>query len=208
MNKKESPLQALTIYLPKGSFEHIERYLIIHKVHLTVTRERSSVLGNYQGAYNGKNHRISVNGNLNKYSFLITLIHELAHLLAFEKFGPRISAHGAQWKKEYSKLLAIFISHKIFPKDVEEELFATLENPAASSCAETSLLRVLRKYDTPKPGFYLLEELPEQSVFKIKNGSLFRKLLQKRKRILCGLEGTTKQYLFSPITEVQLVAEK
>lgn len=205
MNKKESPLQALDAYLPKGSFEQVSKYLIRHKVHLTITRERSSVLGNYQGAHNGKNHRISVNGNLNKYAFLITLIHELAHLLTFEKYGSAIAAHGVQWKREYSKLLANFISLKLFPKDVEAELISTLENPSASSCTETSLLRVLRRYDPPKPGFFLLEELPEQSVFMTRNGVLFRKIYQKRKRILCTEESTRKQYLFSPVTEVKLV---
>lgn len=208
MNKKEAPLQALDSYLPRGAFEYVSKYLIRHRVHLTISRERSSVLGNYQGAFNGKNHRISVNGNLNKYAFLITLIHELAHLLTYEKYGNRILAHGTEWKKEYSKLLSTFISHRIFPADVEEELISTLRNPSASSCAETSLLRVLRKYDPHKPGFYLLEELPEQSVFKTRNGSVFRKLHQKRKRILCNQEDTSKLYLFSPVTEVQLIRKR
>ena len=40
------------------------------------------------------NHRISVNGNLNKYSFLITLIHELAHLLTFTQYKNRVDPHG------------------------------------------------------------------------------------------------------------------
>lgn len=208
MNKKEAPLQALETYLPKGAFEHISKYLIRHKVHLTITRERSSILGNYQGAYNGQNHRISVNGNLNKYSFLITLIHELAHLHTYEKHGTRITAHGSEWKREYSKLLTIFVSQKIFPADVEDELLSTIKSPSASSCTEVSLLRVLRKYDPPKPGVFLLEDLPEQSVFKTRNGILYRKLYQKRKRILCSLEGTSKLYLFSPVTEVQLVRKK
>jgi predicted SprT family Zn-dependent metalloprotease len=71
---------------------------------------------------NGKNHRISVNGNLNKFSFLITLLHELAHLLAFENYGNRIQAHGKEWKFVYSNLLKDFIDKKIFPPDVESAL--------------------------------------------------------------------------------------
>lgn len=208
MKKEESPLYALNAYLPKGAFPLVEKYLVAHKVHLTITRERSTVLGNYQGGYRGKNHRISVNGNLNKYAFLITLLHEFGHLLAFEKFGTRIAAHGPEWKREYGRVLASFISRKMFPAPIEFELLATLKNPAATSCAETSLLRVLRKYDVHKPGFYLLEELPENSFFRIKNGSIFCKGLKKRTRYLCWEVGTKKQYMFSPVIEVEYVTGK
>ena len=89
MPKKESPLHELNNYLPDGSFEDVATYLHEYKVHLTVTRERKSVLGDYRNSHSNRNHRISVNGNLNKYSFLIPLLHELGHLLAFEKYGNR-----------------------------------------------------------------------------------------------------------------------
>jgi predicted SprT family Zn-dependent metalloprotease len=157
MPKKESPLQQLNDYLPEGAYDSVVDYLIAHKVHLTVTRERSTILGNYRSRHSDKNHRISVNGNLNKYSFLITLLHELGHLLAFEKYGNKIPAHGAQWKNEYSKILAVFISKKIFPADIENELLQTKNNTESTSCEETSLLRVLRKYDAHRPGIFLLE---------------------------------------------------
>ncbi len=207
MPKKESPLQQLGAYLPEGSFEPVAAYLTEFKVHLTITRERRSVLGDYRNRLPGKNHRISVNGNLNKYSFLITLLHELGHLVAYEKFGNRIQAHGAEWKNEFGKILAGFIAIKIFPADIEKELLLTLKNPAASSCAEASLLRVLRKYDPQKTGVFLLEELPEKSFFKVKNGRVFSKGNRIRKRFLCQDMATKKMFLFSPVAEVELVKE-
>src|SRR6187455_3787837 len=100
---KEHPMHALAAFLPEGCFDKVVHYLHHYKVHLTVTRERKSVLGDYRNAVHGKNHRITVNSNLNKYAFLITLLHELAHLLAHEKYGHRILPHGAQWKIEYGK---------------------------------------------------------------------------------------------------------
>ena len=126
-------------------------------------------------------------------------------MLAYEKFGARIPAHGRQWKNEYSKLLTAFIANKIFPGDVERELLATIENPAASSCAEKSLLRVLRKYDDYKPGHYLLEDLLDGSFFKTKNGTLFLRMYVKRVRILCREMNTDRLFLFSPVTEVKYV---
>lgn len=205
MPKIDSPLAALNDYLPENAFDSVVHYIIHHKIHLTITRERATILGNYKKSTN-KNHVITVNGNLNSYSFLITLLHEIGHLLAFEKFGHRIIAHGTEWKNEYGKILAVFIGKKIFPHDIEKELLMTLNNPAATSCAETSLLRVLKKYDPAKPGVFLLEELPEESIFRVKNGKTYKKGKQLRKRFLCQELVTKKMYLFSPVAEVELVS--
>ena len=90
MPKQEVPLLQLRSYLPEGSFEDVNHYLVHYKVHLTVTRQRQTVLGDYRHAHDGKTHRISINGNLNKYSFLITLLHELAHLFTYERYGHRV----------------------------------------------------------------------------------------------------------------------
>ena len=205
MPKQESPLHLLNSYLPDGAFDAVAAYIRQYKVHLTITRERQTVLGNYRNKHLNRNHRISVNGNLNSYSFLITLLHELGHLVTYEKYGNRIPAHGAQWKNEYGQILAGFLQKKIFPPDIEKELLVTLRNPAASSCAEASLLRVLRKYDPHKPGIFLLEELPEKSFFRVKNGRIFSKGNKVRKRFLCQEVLSKKMFLFSPVAEVELV---
>ena len=98
MPKQEAPILQLQDYLPEGSFEEVVFYLQQYKVHLTISRQRQSILGDYRHAHTNKNHRISVNGNLNKYSFLITLLHELAHLFTFEKYGNRVQSHGRERK--------------------------------------------------------------------------------------------------------------
>lgn len=202
---KESPFSQLTSFLPTGSFEEVARYLHQYKVHLTITRERQSILGNYRNKIFDKNHRITVNGNLNKYSFLITLLHELAHLFTYEKYGHKIHPHGLQWKNEFGKILSEFIPKKIFPEDIESVLLKGLHNPAASSCADTHLIRVLRKYDPKKEKIFLLEELPGASIFKIKGGRVFKKGERIKKRFKCMEVATGKLYLFSPVYEVELV---
>jgi len=203
MPKQEAPLHQLKTYLPEGSFEDVSHYLLHYKVHLTITRERKSVLGDYRNALAEKNHRISVNGNLNQYAFLITLLHELAHLFTYERYGHRVQAHGAEWKNEFSKILAQFLLKKIFPPDIHRALLKTLQNPAASSCADTGLLRVLHQYDEKKEGVMLVESLPDGSVFKIKGGRVFKKMERIRKRIKCVEVDTGKIYLFSPVYEVE-----
>src|SRR4051812_36114200 len=206
---EEHPMHALAAYIPKGSFENVADFLHKYHVHLTVTKERKSVLGDYRNALHGKNHRITVNGNLNKYAFLITLLHELAHLLTFEQHGHRVSAHGKEWKKMYGLLLADFIAKKIFPSDIELELKRSLANPAASSCAEEGLMRLLRKYDERKNDVCFLEDLPHGSFFKIKDGRVFQKGDKLRKRYKCNEKDTNIVYLFSPVYEVKpLIGDK
>jgi SprT protein len=203
MPKQEAPLNQLQSYLPAGSYEEVAHYLHHYKVQLTITRERKSILGDYRHSFADKNHRISVNGNLNSYSFLITLLHELAHLFTYERFGHRVSAHGTEWKNEYGKILSQFLLKKIFPADIEKVLLKTLKNPAASSCADDSLLRVLRKYDPAKEGTILVETLPQGTLFKIKGERIFRKEEKVRKRYRCVEVKTGKVYLFSPVYEVE-----
>ena len=206
MPKQEAPLLQLQSYLPQGSFDEVLYYLQHYKVHLTITKSRQSILGDYRHAHADKTHRISVNGNLNKYAFLITLLHELAHLFTYEKFGHRVMAHGKEWKNEFSKILAKFLLKKIFPADIEKALLQTLQNPAASSCGDEKLLRVLHNYDEKKQGIHLIEQLAEGSLFKIKDNRIFKKGEQVRKRYKCVEIKTGKMYLFSPVYEVEFIS--
>ena len=205
MPREQVPFTQLQQYLPEGSFDDVLYYLQHYKVQLTVTRHRQSILGDYRHRHEGKNHRISVNGNLNKFSFLVTLLHELAHLFTYERFGHRVMAHGAEWKAEFSKILSQFIEKKIFPPDVETTLMQTLRNPAASSCGDEKLLRVLKKYDPVKEGHCFVEQLAPGDHFKIKGNRVFKKGEKIRTRHKCREVATGKWYLFSGVYEVEKV---
>jgi hypothetical protein len=206
MAKVEHPLGALRSYLPDGAFEPVVHLINYYKVHLTVTKARKSVLGDYRHAGIGSNHKITVNGNLNKYEFLITLLHELAHLLCFEQFKNRVDPHGKEWKNIYSRLLSQFIQLKIFPSDIQKSLQKTLLNPAATANGETALLLVLRKYDeVKKEGHAFVAHLPEGTLFESLKGRIFRRGKKRRIRIECVEVATGQVYSFSALTEVKLV---
>lgn len=208
MPKQEAPLNHLSSFLPENTFIAVEEYLRFYKIHLTITRHRKSILGDYRHRTHFENHRISVNGSLNKYAFLITLLHEIAHLLTFEKHANKVMAHGTEWKIIYSSLLQQFIDNKIFPADIERELLSSLKNPAASSCAEDDLIRALRKYDVNMNGYKLVEEIPLRGLFKLDDGRIFIKGEKQRKRFKCEEVGTGKVYLFSPVYEVEMITNK
>ena len=205
MAKKEVPIGQLQDYLPPGTYEPVLSYLRQYKVHLTVARERKSILGDYRHSTHHANHRISVNGNLNPYSFLITLLHELAHLLTFEQFGNNVLSHGREWKGIYVGILAQFLQHRVFPSDIEAELALSLQNPAATTCAEDGLLRVLRKYDAKESHRRLVEEIKANELFRTHDGRVFKKQGKLKKRFQCTEIKTGKVYLFSPVYEVEAV---
>jgi hypothetical protein len=204
MPRKEVPLQTLADFLPPATTEPVLEYLNRFGVHLTITRARRTLLGDYRHRYQHQPHRISVNGNLNPYAFLITLLHELAHLLTYERYGNRVSAHGTEWKSCFADLLQVFLMNRSFPSSLEKELQRTMQNPAASSCAEEGLIRALRQYDLPnkKQGGVLIEELALMAEFSTPDGRRFRVEKKMRKRYLCTELTTGKQYAFSPVFEV------
>jgi hypothetical protein len=203
MPKKEVSIDHLQNYLPTGTSDAVTAYLHQYKVHLTIAKERKSILGDYRHRTHHANHRISVNGNLNTFAFLVTLLHELAHLLTFEQHSNRVQAHGKEWKMIYGQLLQKFLQNKVFPADIEKELLQSLKNPAASSCAEDGLLRVLRKYDTRESHHRLVEEISINALFRLSDGRVFQKGEKLRKRFKCKELKTGKLYLFSPVYEVE-----
>lgn len=204
MPKEETPLEHLSNYLPNGCAEDVLYILRQYKVHLTVTRKRSTILGDFRHRTSEKNHRISVNGNLNRFAFLITLLHELAHLITFEKHHNRVSPHGKEWKKEFSDMLLQFIQLNIFPEDVLQALRRSLHNPAASSCADEFLMRVLRAYDPPS-AWLTVEQIDFNHLFQIRGGRIFRRGEKQRSRYKCVEVSTGKYYLFNALYEVKKV---
>ena len=202
MSKQLAPLEYLSKFIPATAVPRVLEYLHQYKVHLTITRERKSVLGDYRHATTQKNHRISVNGNLNPYAFLITLIHEVAHLVTFIQFGHRVSPHGKEWKNCYAMLLKDFMGKEIFPPVVEQALKQSMHDLPASSCADEGLMRILKKFDRDN-GLVMVEQLPEGQLFDIGEGRIFKKGKKLRKRFQCVEVETGKLYLFSPIYEVK-----
>ena len=205
MPKKEAPLNYLQQFIPYPAVPRVMEYLHRYRVHLTITKQRKTVLGDYRHATTSKAHRISVNGNLNRFAFLVTLIHELAHLVAFMRFGNRIQVHGKEWKAVYAELLKDFIVLQVFPADIVEAFNHSIHDLPASGCSDENLMRALRKYDEKNTGLVLVEQVPEGNVFDIGAGRLFKKGKKLRKRYQCTEIETGKVYLFSPIYEVKQI---
>ncbi len=201
--RKPSLSDVLGKYIPRDATQHCADFIVKHSVKVKITKNRFSKYGDYQAPHNGLGHIITINHNLNKYAFLITLLHEFAHLVTHVKYKYKnILPHGREWKHEYHKLLTDYCYLVRFPKDILEALDAHACSPKAASCTDLHLQRVLRKYDSPDAGSKLLEELPDESLFLLNDGRKFKKGDKLRTRYKCIDMKTRSTYFISAVAEV------
>ena len=193
--------EVLSRYIPERAVQPTFSLIKEHKVHLKIVSERVTRHGDYRRMPNGQ-HQVTVNRGENKYRFFITLIHEIAHLVAFEKYGRYIKPHGLEWKQTFQHLMLPFIRPEVFPQELLPYLARHFKNPKASSDTDAHLSVALKNYDPPTDKNYIFE-IPEGATFRIHNGKVFRKGNKRVKRYECVELATGKTYLFQPNAEVQ-----
>lgn len=190
-------------YLPEHAVDNAFELIKLYGVHLKIVNERVTRHGDYRRDVNGY-HQITVNASLNKYRFLMTLVHEIAHLAAFEKFGRNIKPHGDEWKLTFQRLMVPFIRPEIFPNHLLPLLARHFRNPKASSDTDATLSIALKQYDAVSDKSYIFE-IPYGSNFRIYNGKIFKKGAQRVKRFECVELSSGRVYLFNPNAEVELL---
>ena len=191
-------------YLPERAIEPCFELIKMHGVHLKIVNHRVTRHGDYRRLPNGL-HQITVNASLNKYRFLITLIHEIAHLVAFETYGRRIKPHGLEWKRTFQHLMVPFIRPEVFPSKLLPIIAHHFKNPKASSSTDARLSIALKAFDAEERQKSYVYELPMGSVFRLYNGRLFKKGKKKVKRYECVELSSGRLYLFQPNAEVELI---
>lgn len=187
-------------YVPIASFDQLSEYLSQWQVNLIITRNRHTKHGDFRALPKG-GHQITVNEMPNPYRFLITILHEIAHLVAFKDFGPRIKPHGKEWKQVFKKIMLPFLVPEIFPDELLRVLQLHFRNPKASSDTDTQLALVLNKFDPANEKNYIFE-LESGSVFEIHNGRRFIRGKKRTKRYECREVEGKRLYLFSPHAQV------
>jgi SprT protein len=205
MDKIRSVLEG---YLPQGAAETMAEWIVEYRIHLHIKRDRRTKAGDYRApTAQDPKHRISINYNLNPYAFLITLVHEIAHRTAFEKYSRNISPHGKEWKMEIHRLMQPFLAGNVFPEEIKGALIKYLKNPAASTGGDKQLAKLLHQYDPEKPDEILLENLPEDTLFNLGDKRVFRKGALRRTRYLCFCLTNKRNYLVDGIAQVYPIEE-
>lgn len=190
-------------YLPKNAVTPIFEVIKETNVFLKIVDERVTRHGDYRRLANGQ-HQITINANLNAYKFLITLVHELAHLVAFSHFGRHIKPHGQEWKVTFQKMMLPFLREEIFPKELLPLLYRHFENPSATTDTDQMLAFALKQYDPPND-LHCVFQIPHGAYFQLYNGRVFQRGNRRTKRYECVEAKTGRVYLFDPNAEVKLL---
>lgn len=195
-----SRIQILEKYIPAAALDYGRKLLDDYAFHFRVTPPRKTKLGDYRYHPKTKQHTISVNSSLNPYAFLITFVHEVAHLKTFLEHRNKVSPHGKEWKRNFQLLMQPVLTPAILPYDLLAVLSRHMKAPKAGTYADPMLMQVLHLYDEKAETF--LYQLPPGAVFYLKKEQ-FRKIELRRTRVLCENLANGKKYLVHKLAAVE-----
>jgi SprT protein len=187
-------------YIPPKATPFVQFLIDEHSFDLFIVNQRATKHGDFRKLPNGR-FQITVNNNLNKYQFLLTLVHEIAHHVTHQKFG-RVQPHGKEWKTVFQHLMLPFINPEIYPKEILPYLAKYLQNPKASTDADVNLSLALKGFSADS-GKHFIFDIPFGNLFIFKN-TIYKRGNKRRTRYECLEMRTKKVYLFNQNVEVQI----
>jgi SprT protein len=199
-------VELLAQYMPSEAAPVIAKWIDYFQCEFKISKNRTTKLGDYRHPFKAAGHKISVNNNLNPYAFLVTTVHEFAHLLTWNEHKNKVKPHGGEWKHNFKRMMSPFLDQNLFPNDIQKAILNYLQNPSASSCTDLNLSRALRTYDVAHHTYVRLEEIKHGVLFMIKDGRKFKKGEQLRKRYRCTSIDNGQIYLFNPLAEVEVLS--
>ncbi|WP_233884339.1 SprT-like domain-containing protein [Tenacibaculum piscium] len=190
--------EILLKYIPENAILLVEYLIKEYQINLKIVDKRQSKHGDFRTFPNGKT-QITINNNLNKQQFLLTLIHEIAHHITHQKFG-KVQPHGNEWKTVFQHLMLPFLRPDIYPTKILPYLAHYLKNPKASTDSDVHLSLAL-KGGIASVGKVFVFEILNGELFQFK-GNLYRKGNKRRTRFECLNLVNKRVYLFNQNAEV------
>ena len=192
--------KTLSEYLPEVSIDLVIELLNKYPHQLKIVNKRETKHGDFRMAKNGK-YQITINNNLNKYQFLLTLIHEIAHLVTHIRY-KRVQPHGIEWKINFQHLMLPFVNPTIYPKEILPHLANYLKNPKASTDSDLNLSLAMKLLNKKSDKSFIFE-VPLNAMFLFKNKTYIKKN-RRRTRYECIEIKSKRIYLFNQNVEVEL----
>ncbi len=180
-------------HVPPAAVAYCHQLWQQHGFAFRVTRPRRTRLGTHQFDP-ATGHLVTVNGNLNLAAFLITYLHEVAHVVTVQEARRRPLPHGVAWKRHFRQLLEPVLTEAFFPPFVLEPLRDYARDPAAATSSHGPLTRALQALDAPPEGTPLtVQQLAEGETFVFHDRTFVRGPL-RRTRALCTEVTTGRRY--------------
>lgn len=191
-------ISLLEKYLPDNTLPHLKSWFGAYSIHIKITKGRNSKLGDYRKMPD-KSHQITINSTLQPQLFFFVLTHELAHLLAFEKYGNRISPHGAEWKNTFRIML--LESFSIYEENLKPIILKFSKSPKANFMASPDLVRYFHIEDYEDETSYIEDLIPGEKFCYKKQIYIIEE--KRKKNYLCLNLNTQKKYIFKPLARVE-----
>ncbi|TZF95894.1 transcription elongation protein SprT [Chryseobacterium panacisoli] len=191
-------IQSLEKYLPQNTLSYLRVWFSDYYIHIKVTRNRNSKLGDYRKLPDNS-HEITVNSTLTPQLFFFVLTHELAHLIAFEKYGRKISPHGNEWKETFRNML--LESLEIYDEELKPIIIKFSKSPKANFMASPDLVRYFHT-EKQDDTLQFIEQLQKGEFFIYRNEKYLLEGLVK-KNYLCKNLATGRKYSFKPLARVE-----
>ena len=174
-----------------------------YHIHTVPTPPRHTLLSEFTSKPNQR-ERITINNNLNSYNFLITYLHEIAHLEVYRSYKRRQPPHGKAWKAHFRALLLPTLNIETFPTSILSPLTQYSYNPTASTGTFLPLMQALKSIDAPHSDLVMVSELSEGQAFRLQQ-KVFIRGTQRRTRIVCIEKTSQKRYLVAAHAWVELM---
>lgn len=187
--------QLLATYLPASTSAYCAQLWEQHQFDLRIVRPRRTRLGDFTKKPHQR-PRITLNANLNPYSFLITYLHEVAHHIVYSvRYKKKVAPHGPEWKQAFRELLLPVLSEECLPNDILTPLKSYALNPKASTGSDPALVQALARYNaaTAEPNKKTLMHLSEGVNFVFQKREFTRGPL-RRTRVLCIEKTSRRRY--------------
>ena len=185
-------------YLPENTLPFLKTWFGEHYIHIKITKGRNSKLGDYRKMPD-KSHQITINSTLQPQLFFFVLTHELAHLLAFENFGNRISPHGSEWKNTFRTMLLESIS--IYSEDLKPIILKFSKAPKANFMSSSDLVKYFHIENYEDETSYI-EDLETEDRFIYRKQTYIIEGKRKKNYICLNLDNG-KRYIFKPLARVE-----
>lgn len=192
-------------FLPAGSEPFITRLLREVPTEIVPVQTRESKHGDFTKERGRPYGRITVNVCGNRYRFLLTLVHELAHARVVALHRRRVRPHGQEWKDEFARLLFRLLRYQVLPARLRRAVYLHALDPKSTDEYDTELQLALRRYDTSDKRL-TVAELQEGTRFSLDGKLVLRRGKLIRRRIQCvGSRGQIFSVL--PAARVDIVFE-
>lgn len=191
--------EILKKHLPPNAVSYCLKLWKEHPFEFKLAGKRLSKLGDYRFWPQNNRVQITVNRDLNPHQFLITYLHEVAHHMAYLKYGRGIKPHGSEWKNTFQKLLVDVLKLNCIPEELELAYLEYAANPTASTHSHMGLSSSLKSIDGEDT--IRLKDMDSQTPFYFRN-KRFMMLKKRRTRALCIEMSTKERYLIHLLAEV------